>query len=72
MVDRDTRRFKLDKEFKDVFKSFREKLDIADFDLTTFLKHKLNDKEIPEKYSLITIAKHLCGGATDLSLTSIS
>jgi hypothetical protein len=33
VVDRDTRRFKLDKEFKDDFKSFREKIDIADFDL---------------------------------------
>ena len=39
LVDRDTRRFKLDKEFKDDFSTFREKLDIADFDINSFLTH---------------------------------
>ena len=38
LVDRDTRRFKLDKEFKDDFLTFREKLDIADFDINVFLE----------------------------------
>lgn len=33
IVDRDTRRFKLDKNFKDTFETFREKMDIADFNL---------------------------------------
>ncbi len=48
VVDRDTRRFKLDKEFKDDFKSFREKIDIGDFDLKLFLENKKESLEIPE------------------------
>lgn len=36
VVDRDTRRLKRDKEFKHIFKSYRETLDIADFDLKIF------------------------------------
>lgn len=32
-IDRDTRRFKLDKEYKDKLTSYREKLDISDFDM---------------------------------------
>jgi hypothetical protein len=72
LVDRDRRRFKLDKEFKDEFKSFREKIDIADFDLTKFISEMQEAKEIKDKFEIIAIAKHLCGGATDLTLTSIS
>lgn len=67
-MDRDTRRFKLDKAFKDSFLSFREKLDIADFDLLKFLAHHENLHSLP----IVSIAKHLCGGATDLALTSLS
>ncbi len=37
-IDRDARKFKLDKEFKDHMLSFRERLDISDFDLKTFLE----------------------------------
>ena len=37
IVDRDTRRHKLDKNFKEEFKTFREKMDIADFDLEKFI-----------------------------------
>lgn len=70
VVDRDTRRFKLDKEFKDVFKSYREKMDIADFDLKKFIDLQLNKEQT--NMQIITIAKHLCGGATDLALTSMS
>jgi len=73
-IDRDTRRFKLDKEYKDIMTTFRERLDISDFDLATFLQKKKESKELnPEQdLRLIAIAKHLCGGATDLSLTSMS
>lgn len=39
-MDRDTRRFKLDKEFKDHFRMKREKMDIADFDLKSYIEHK--------------------------------
>jgi len=66
-VDRDTRRFKLDKEFKERFLSFREKMDIAHFDLGCFRK----EKEV-SSMPLVSIAKHLCGGATDLALFSLS
>jgi hypothetical protein len=54
--------------------TFREKLDISDFDLKTFLKHKKDSKELTsdQDLKLLAIAKHLCGGATDLSLTSMS
>ena len=66
IVDRDTRRRKLDKNFREEYTTQREKMDIADFDLQTYL-----GDSIPEASQLICIAKHLCGGATDLSLTSI-
>ena len=33
IVDRDTRRFKLDKNFREDFDTFREKMDIAHFNL---------------------------------------
>jgi hypothetical protein len=33
IVDRDTRRRKLDKNFRDEYQTVREKMDIADFDL---------------------------------------
>ena len=72
LVDRDTRRFKLDKEFKDDFSTFREKLDIADFDINSFLTHQIQSQSISEEFQAISIAKHLCGGATDLSMTSMA
>ena len=54
--------------------SFREKLDISDFDLKTFLQKKKESKDLSsdQDLKLLAIAKHLCGGATDLSLTSMS
>ena len=68
-IDRDARRFKLDKEFKEVMLTFRERMDIADFDLQTFASTQLSSHK---NFQLIAIAKHLCGGATDLALTSMS
>ncbi len=55
--------------------TFRERLDIADFDLKTFLEAKIETKELScdlKDLKLVAIAKHLCGGATDLALTSMS
>ena len=49
IVDKDRRRYKHDKDFKDEFKVFREKIDIADFDLETFLKEKQGNNEIRDK-----------------------
>ena len=71
IVDRDTRRRKLDKNFREDFLTMREKMDIADFNLEKFIELKQAAKEIKEDPELLCIAKHLCGGATDLSLTSI-
>lgn len=37
VVDRDTRRRKLDKNFREDFVTYREKMDISDFDLQAFV-----------------------------------
>ena len=42
-IDRDSRRFKLDKLYKDQLTSYREKMDIADFDLKAFLEVKVKE-----------------------------
>ena len=68
IVDRDTRRRKLDKNFREEFYTVREKMDIADFNVEKFLEE---DENIKDNSELLCVAKHLCGGATDLSLTSI-
>ena len=70
-IDRDSRRFKLDKEFKGLMLTYRERLDIADFNLKTFVHEKNLAGDIKSGYQIIAIAKHLCGGATDLALTSM-
>lgn len=46
------------------FQCVRERMDIADFDLVKWLTHS------KEEVKVVGIAKHLCGGATDLALTS--
>ncbi len=38
IVDRDTRRNKMDKYFRNQFQTVREKMDIADFNLQEFIK----------------------------------
>ena len=61
LVDREPRRHKQDKLIKYLgLEVRRELMDIKDFDLEKF----------DEAKSVIGIAKHLCGGATDLALTS--
>jgi hypothetical protein len=40
IIDRDRRRYKLDKEFKEEYKTFREKMDISDFNLSKFIEAK--------------------------------
>ena len=40
-------------------------MDMADFDLNKFIEHQKIDGKI------FCVAKHLCGGATDLALASI-
>ena len=67
VVDRDSRRFKKDKFVKGAgFDVERQKIDIADFDLIKYAS--LKSESNPPKVT--GIAKHLCGGATDLALTS--
>ena len=46
------------------FQVVRERMDIADFDLVKWLTLR------QEAVKVVGIAKHLCGGATDLALTS--
>ena len=48
------------------FEADRVQIDIADFDLLKYLDLK-HEKQNPK---VTGIAKHLCGGATDLALTS--
>lgn len=71
IVDRDTRRHKLDKNIRDDYLTLREKMDIADFNLQKFIETNQMQKKVREEAEIICIAKHLCGGATDLSITSI-
>ena len=62
VIEREARRKKRDKDVRELgFPIARETMDIKDFNLTYFTE---------EKKDLIGIAKHLCGGATDLALTS--
>ena len=64
VIDREARRFKKDKYVKGSgFEVERQKFDIADFDLNKYAAMNKGPK-------VIGIAKHLCGGATDLALTS--
>lgn len=70
IIDRDTRRNKLDKNFRETFRTTREKMDIAHFHLEKFLESH-EAPEGKEQRSLLSIAKHLCGGATDLTLVSV-
>jgi len=67
VVDRESRRFKKDFQVKKAgFGNDRQKVDIADFDLLKYAQLKAQASQ-PK---IIGIAKHLCGGATDLALTS--
>ena len=70
IIDRDTRRNKLDKNFRETFRTTREKMDIAHFHLTKFLSNHKAPENKSDRH-LLSIAKHLCGGATDLTLVSI-
>ena len=61
VVEREARRNKKDKKIRaQGIEVKREMMDIKDFDLSYF----------SDKKNIIGVAKHLCGGATDLSLVS--
>lgn len=63
VVEREARRNKKDKDIRALgMEVRREMMDIKDFDLSYF----------SEKKQIIGIAKHLCGGATDLTLASFN
>ena len=51
------------------FETDRVRIDIANFDLLKYIQEKYPDTEASAP-TIIGIAKHLCGGATDLALTS--
>ena len=46
-------------------------MNIADMNLDVFLKDQQEQSKLKKKASMICIAKHLCGCATDLTLASI-
>jgi tRNA:m4X modification enzyme len=63
LIERERRKMKLDKDIKSKgFTTHRERMDIADFDVVKWCEQK--------SHKVVGIAKHLCGGATDLTLTS--
>ena len=71
MIDRDARRNKKDRYMRaSGFVTERQLMDIADFDIVKYLSHISETTSKDKKVSIIGIAKHLCGGATDLTLTS--
>ena len=69
VIDMQALRGKRDFEIKHAgFKTERVTMDMSNFDLVKYLELKYIDKEVKPK--VIGVAKHLCGGATDLALTS--
>lgn len=81
LLERESRRQKFDTFHKsESFK--RVKIDIAHFDLdklpNLFDSEKKPDPSIPKEesktdlYKIMAIAKHLCGGATDICLTAMT
>jgi hypothetical protein len=52
------------------FDTDRFMMDIADFDIVKYLSHISETTSKDKKVHIVGIAKHLCGGATDLTLTS--
>ena len=69
VVDREALRQKKDLYIRHSgFETDRVRIDIADFDLVKYLEEKY--PEVAAAPTVIGIAKHLCGGATDLALTS--
>ena len=72
VIDRDARRNKKDKFLRaSGFECERYRMDIADFDIVKYLDHIQKTTAKEKKVNIVGIAKHLCGGATDLTLTSI-
>ena len=68
LLERERRKFKFDRKHTDKAEYVRVKIDISNFNLS-----KLDTlfKE-PKKYEVVGLAKHLCGGATDLALFSLN
>lgn len=72
LIDRDARRNKKDKYMRNLgFGIERYLMDIADFDIAKYLNHVKTQIQDSKPVKFVGIAKHLCGGATDLTLTSI-
>ena len=72
VIDRDARRNKKDKFLRaSGFECERYRMDIADFDIVKYLDHIQKTTAKEKQVNIVGIAKHLCGGATDLTLTSI-
>jgi tRNA:m4X modification enzyme len=71
LIDRDARRNKKDRYMRaSGFETERHMMDIADFDIVKYLSHIKETTAKDKQVRVVGIAKHLCGGATDLTLTS--
>ena len=71
LIDRDARRNKKDRYMRaSGFTTERYLMDIADFDIVKYLQHIQTTSSSGKEIRIVGIAKHLCGGATDLTLTS--
>ena len=71
VIEREARRNKKDRFMRaSGFGTERYMMDIADFDIVKYLKHISETSSKDKSVHIVGIAKHLCGGATDLTLTS--
>ena len=75
LLERESRKFKFDaRHNKETFKRIR--IDISHFDLDkiseVYNEEKEEVKSTASDYKVVAIAKHLCGGATDICLTSLT
>jgi len=71
VIDREARRNKKDRYMRaSGFGTERYLMDIADFDIVKYLQHITDHTSRDKDIHIVGIAKHLCGGATDLTLTS--
>lgn len=70
LIEREPRKLKFDRFHRENPYFMRCRMDITDFNLN-ILKEQLVSKGYMKDVQYIGICKHMCGGATDLTLTSL-
>ena len=71
LIEKEPRRNKFDKNHRDNQNFIRLRTDINDFNINILPQVLPEYKLDPLVYNVIGISKHMCGGATDLSLNSL-